>query len=485
MSKVLIDRELAERVCHVDNSTRQTARRELRTILAAPSGTPAMPVKAYYHEWTDLEGVRTRSVGLEVRKEFADAPLVLEADALARIACLEGEIAKRDEELAACRVAVENCDLFRARIAELERGYTDTEIELAGENFRLRAAIKAQEPLTVEFMQFMTAVVTGAGLLSRGKQSKGLASELSATAYKYMLGAQVSGYQQKPIGYRCWFNKEPKNIMVEWGKSLPSDMNPSATYQALYAAPVSEPKAQGVVQWPEADEIMQMAFEEGHPADDASGYYFELEEFDLFIERLMSEVARLNAATVQKASVPDDFVCDSKPLQELLNATAMLLETPCPDSATYWAAQLASVEQLLAAPSPAGLDGLDTDRNAAFKACPESGCDWGSFYLGWKARGEVEQAIIDGLRGEVGAQRVKTCAALKARNDAHEERDQQAQRIDELEGLLCTEAARVDFLDAYIVTADAPDTGKVAMLADSGTLRECIDAALSAGKERE
>lgn len=39
------------------------------------------------------------------------------------IACLEGEIAKRDEELAACRVAVENCDLFRARIVELESQY--------------------------------------------------------------------------------------------------------------------------------------------------------------------------------------------------------------------------------------------------------------------------------------------------------------------------------------------------------------------------
>ncbi len=36
------------------------------------------------------------------------------------IAYLEGEIAKRDGELAACRVAVENCELFRARIAELE-----------------------------------------------------------------------------------------------------------------------------------------------------------------------------------------------------------------------------------------------------------------------------------------------------------------------------------------------------------------------------
>ena len=67
----------------------------------------------------------------------------------------------------------------------------------------------------------------------------------------------------------------------------------------LYAAPVSEAKAKGVVQWPDADEIMQMAFEEGQPADDASGYCFELEEFDLFIERLMSEVARLNAGGVK------------------------------------------------------------------------------------------------------------------------------------------------------------------------------------------
>ena len=32
----------------------------------------------------------------------------------------DGEIAKRDEELAACRIAVENCEVFRARIAELE-----------------------------------------------------------------------------------------------------------------------------------------------------------------------------------------------------------------------------------------------------------------------------------------------------------------------------------------------------------------------------
>ena len=262
MSKVLIDRELLERAVYgleLAYETDTPTARDICAVLSAPSGTHAMPVKAYYHEAPNEYGGLNKSVGLEVRKQFTDAPLVLEADALARIACLEGEIAKRDEELAACRVAVENCELFRAELA----------------------AIKAQGPLTVEFMQFMTAVVTGAGLLSRGKQSKGLASELSATAYKYMLGAQVSGYQQKPIGYRCWFNKEPKNIMVEWGKSLPSDMNPSATYQELYAAPVSEAKAQGVVILDESKEAAEFesqfqgykAFMRDSRASEAAGKY--------------------------------------------------------------------------------------------------------------------------------------------------------------------------------------------------------------------
>ena len=187
MSKVLIDRELLEFFAN-DLALHGVGDIEpavcIDDLLAAPSGTPAMPVKAYYHEWTDLEGVRTRSVGLEVRKAFADAPLVLESDALARIACLEGEIAKRDEtiarlepqlnraiqanydlreELAACRVAVENCELFRARIAELEARYQrdvyglnnegdpiggDPAGGYANDNARLRselAAIKAQD----------------------------------------------------------------------------------------------------------------------------------------------------------------------------------------------------------------------------------------------------------------------------------------------------------------------------------------------------
>ena len=104
----------------------------------------------------------------------------------------------------------------------------------------------------------------------------------------------------------------------------------------------------------------------------------------------------------------------------------------CHHDAVLWG----KVCDLLSAPSPAGVDGLNTDRNAAFKACPESGCDWGSFYLGWKARGEVEQAIIDGLRGEVADLLSMLATVSKAGLRVRTERDQQAQRIGELEGLL-------------------------------------------------
>ena len=149
--------------------------------------------------------------------------------ALARIACLEGEIAKRDARIVGLELEV-----------ALRDQALDRHVEYGKELRAELAAIKAQEP------------VAWAGVIE---------------------------------DCASLFVTEPQL----W-KAIP-----------LYAAPVSEAKAQDVVQWPEADEIMQMAFEEGQPADDASGYCFELEEFDLFIERLMSEVARLNAAPVSEA----------------------------------------------------------------------------------------------------------------------------------------------------------------------------------------
>ena len=131
------------------------------------------------------------------------------------------------------------------------------------------------------------------------------------------------------------------------------------------------------------------------------------------------------------------------------------------------------------APSPAGVDVLEVigwytedhlDDKSATTYSREVANRW--LAKGWPVIGIANesdaQAIIDGLRGGVGAQRVKTCTALKERNDAREERDQQAQRIGELEGLL---------RDCY------PGCGLTARQTQS--IRERIDAALAAGKEGE
>lgn len=149
---------------------------------------------------------------------------------------------------------------------------------------------------------------------------------------------------------------------------------------------------------------------------------------------------------------------------------------------------------LLSAPSPAGVDGLEV----VAWLCEWMGDKCGGFYSGLsktsleglrRSQGEDvlivsdeplcrlsdAQAIIDGLRGEVGAQRVKTCAALKARNDAHEERDQQVKRIGELEGLLRESGKTIHKLQA-----EQPTPARIARYLDA--MRAKIDAALSAGK---
>jgi len=36
-------------------------------------------------------------------------------------------------------------------------------------------------------------------------------------------------------------------------------------------------------------------------------------------------------------------------------------------------------------------------RTEAFAACPDTGCDWGSFYLGWKASREALEVELPGV----------------------------------------------------------------------------------------
>ena len=215
------------------------------------------------------------------------------------IACPEGEIAKRDAriagleqqvigmrldvitqvdahavtraELAACRVAVENCEVFRARIAELESQYQrdvcglnnegdpiggDPAGGYANDNARLRAelaAIKAQEP--VEYQQ-----------LSR---------------------------------YENWDRVNKAVFELGLLSSAPE------RFRALYAAPVSEAKAQGVVM-PEpelASEINRLI----GLWDAQVGWSGQcMEELLDHAAKAATFIARLNASLVQQASVPDE-----------------------------------------------------------------------------------------------------------------------------------------------------------------------------------
>lgn len=280
MSKVLIDRELLE---FFANDLALHGVGDIETavciddLLAAPSGTPAMPIKAYYHEAPNEHGGLNKSVGLEVRRAFIDAPLVLESDALVRIACLEGEIAKRDEtiarlepqlnraiqanydlreELAACRVAVESCELFRARIAELERELGNSRVSLKDSD---------------------------AGLLSFMDQCKQLRAELAAIK------------AQEPIAWYTEDHLDDKSATTYSWAVAERWVEKGWPVSPLYAAPVSEAKAQGVVMPPSP-------YMPGSQPTDFTDY--ELGEIHGRIA-MWEEVKRLNAAPVQQVSVPD------------------------------------------------------------------------------------------------------------------------------------------------------------------------------------
>ena len=172
------------------------------------------------------------------------------------IACLEGEIAKRDEtiarlepqlnraiqanydlreELAACRVAVENCEVFRAELA----------------------AIKAQEPV---------AYISG--------------------CYRDVIGGKSD---RTPLGAELAF------VNMGWIGQIP-----------LYAAPVSEAKAQGVVMLPSVTEVMNIVFDYQHNKNkNVTGTTNWAANIGMAV---IDEIARLNATPVQQVSVPEGWM---------------------------------------------------------------------------------------------------------------------------------------------------------------------------------
>jgi|GEM_PF-3611125 len=83
-----------------------------------------------------------------------------------------------------------------------------------------------------------------------------------------------------------------QRFLDAWDESRATDEDKAlwhAIDDALSAS--AEPSAPGEFEELNPDEINQMAFEEGHPAEDGDGYSFTQEEFELFVERLLARAA--------------------------------------------------------------------------------------------------------------------------------------------------------------------------------------------------
>jgi len=162
-----------------------------------------------------------------------------------------------------------------------------------------------------------------------------------------------------------------------------------------------------------------------------------------------------------------------------------LLSAPSP------ANHVEDVRAMVAAPSPAGVDWLEValsseqilevfERNGFRIELGASFSARGQIAQLLNAVGEIERlsdarAIIDGLRGENERIRLNIAEYNEAISCYQSERDQQAQRIGELEGLLLRVQVSLSLDDTEWGYSGAE---KYKLLAD-------IRAALSAGKEGE
>lgn len=127
----------------------------------------------------------------------------------------------------------------------------------------------------------------------------------------------------------------------------------------------------------------------------------------------------------------------------------------------------------LSAPSPVGVDGLGNTAKLLLPALRQYMHNDGSGLLaGYDL--ETTQAIIDGMRGEVADLGSMLATVSKAGLRVRTERDQQAQRIGELEGLL--REAR-EFAAAYVSNSFFGHNARKTLAR--------IDFALSAGKDSD
>jgi hypothetical protein len=251
---------------------------------------------------------------LEIRCALAGSP---RADEL--IACLEGEIAKRDARIVELENELSDIDFARRVSLQNESDLSDTLNQLRAE----LAALKAQYQRDVYGLNNEGDPIGGDPAGGYANDNARLRTELDAIK------------AQEPVAWVGTIEAGVPLLVVE-------PQNWKAT--PLYAAPVSEAEAQGVVM-PGRD--ARTAYEAFYtektktlplPLGNApvryhngSGQY--VNDFALFgwmaWGAALDEVARLNAAPAQQVSVPDGYaIVPIAPTQEMIKAA---LDKPCFD----------------------------------------------------------------------------------------------------------------------------------------------------------
>ncbi|QUI48287.1 hypothetical protein [Pseudomonas aeruginosa] len=141
------------------------------------------------------------------------------------------------------------------------------------------------------------------------------------------------------------WRKENQAGQRELLRSVTAERDAALARVASLESKLAELEKQDLVDVPGPDEIHQMAFEEGQPADDGDGYLFSAEEFDLFVQRLLDSCAA-HVAQAQH-SVPEGWMLvPVEPTQAQLSAgqTAWLAD-PMRRSTTLYRAMLAAAPQ--------------------------------------------------------------------------------------------------------------------------------------------
>lgn len=188
--------------------------------------------------------------------------------AQARIACLEGEIAKRDEELAACRVAVENCELFRARIAELEARIVWLECEAQGNAAPVSEA-KAQGVVMPTVDQAMRVVLREMGNSTHVRGTSNWCADVGRAVLEEVARLNATPVQQASVPDAVEVLRAVQGQFNRFGERFPDGfdsrvfrwVDDAVAAYALDAAPSA----------PAADALLVEALKQAFPLFDEDG----------------------------------------------------------------------------------------------------------------------------------------------------------------------------------------------------------------------